>query len=84
MFGVFAVLFFIDGSTGYRKDNLVYVLHQAFNKQAKESITAMNADNTLTAEEWKEFARQQTVQVPDDSSLLPHGTRLPMPWPIMP
>ena len=30
MFGVFAVLFYLDGSTGYRKKNEVFYLYRTF------------------------------------------------------
>ena len=41
----------------------------------------MNADGSLTAEKWKEYAAAQTVDFPKDASVLPAGIELPMPWP---
>lgn len=80
MFGVFAVLFYIDGSTGYRKKNEVFFLHQNFEKASQE-FSRMNADGTLTPEAWNSHAAAQTVSFPEDRALLPATLDLPMPWP---
>ncbi len=80
MFGVFAVLFFMDGSTGYRRKNEVFYLYRTF-QQANEEFARKNADGSLTPEEWKRYAGKQTVKFPEDGSILPAGIQLPMPWP---
>lgn len=80
MFGVFAVLFFVDGSTGYRKKNESFYLNKAF-QQANEEFAKMNASNTLTADEWKRHAAKSTVRFPEDPAVLPATLKLPMPWP---
>ncbi|MEO8614114.1 MAG: hypothetical protein ABI600_03155 [Luteolibacter sp.] len=86
MFGVFSVLFFIDGSTGYRKKNESFYLHKAF-QQANTDFARMNSsgssasESTLTPEVWKSFAAQQSVTFPPDHSILPSNLKLPMPWP---
>jgi len=80
MFSVFAVLFYIDGTTGYRKKNLEYYLHSAF-EQAAADFNDMKGAGNLTAESWKEFACKQTVKLPSDPALIPLGTKTPMPWP---
>jgi hypothetical protein len=80
MFSVFSVLFYIDGTTGYRKKNLEFHLHDTFQKAGSE-FTKMKAEGELTPESWKEFASKQTVALPSDLSLLPVGTEIPMPWP---
>ncbi len=80
MFSVFSVLFYIDGTTGYRKKNLEYHLHSAFQKAGSE-FTRMKSEGDLTPESWKEFASKQTVALPSDLSLLPVGAEIPMPWP---
>ncbi len=80
MFGVFAVLFYIDGSTGYRKKNEVYYLHKTF-QIANEEFSKMNSSGVLTAEEWKNHAAKQFVVFPNDRSILPASLTLPMPWP---
>ena len=36
MFGAFAVLFYIDGSTGYRKKNEVFYLYKTFQSANEE------------------------------------------------
>jgi hypothetical protein len=82
MFGVFSVLFFIDGSTGYRKKNEVYYLHQGFRK-ASDEFSDMNSDGALTAEVWKAHAARRTVELPEDLSILPEGFKAPMPWPAI-
>ena len=80
MFSVFSVLFYIDGTTGYRKKNYEYYVHAAF-KPATDLFSKMDAKTPLTEETWREFAAKQTVEFPKDPSLLPAGTKLPMPWP---
>ncbi len=80
MFGVFAVLFYIDGTTGYRKKNLEYYLDAAF-QQANSKFSEMDGKGDLTPEAWREFAEQQTVDFPEDRSILPVDQELPMPWP---
>lgn len=80
MFGVFAVMFYIDGSTGYRRKNEVFYLHRAF-QQASDEFSRMNSEGTLTAEEWKDHAAGQSVRFPEDRGVLPVALELPMPWP---
>ncbi|MFK7850760.1 MAG: hypothetical protein AB8D78_07265 [Akkermansiaceae bacterium] len=80
MFSVFAVLFYVDGTTGYRKKNLEYYVHATFQK-ASDSFAKKNSEGELTAEEWEEFATQQSVKFPEDKNILPADTKLPMPWP---
>ncbi|MEM9236990.1 MAG: hypothetical protein AAGB14_09435 [Verrucomicrobiota bacterium] len=80
MFGVFAVLFYKDGSTGYREANLSYYLSESF-KQAAEEFAEKGTE--MSPEEWKEYASVREVVVPDDASLLPEGTELPIMWPEM-
>lgn len=79
MFGVFSVLFYIDGTTGYRKKNLEYYVHATFG-EAGQKFSEKNKEGNLTPAAWKEFAGQQTVKLPE-ASLLPEGTEIPMPWP---
>jgi hypothetical protein len=80
MFGIFAGWFYLDATTGYRKKNLVFYLHKAF-EQASGEFSRLNSDGTLSADEWREFAASQEVSFPQDISILPDGTVLPMPWP---
>lgn len=80
MFGVFAVLFYLDGSTGYRKKNEVFYLYKTF-QSANDEFSKMNSDGQLTPEAWKTHAQKQSVRFPDDLSLLPATLKLPMPWP---
>jgi hypothetical protein len=82
MFGVFAVLFYIDGSTGYRKKNEVFYLHKAF-QTANDEFSKMNSGGALTAESWKAHAEKQTVAFPEDRSILPASLTLPMTWPAI-
>lgn len=80
MFSVFSVLFYIDGTTGYRKKNYEYYLHATFEK-ATSAFSKMQAEAPLTASTWKEYASQQTVDFPEDPAVLPADLKLPMPWP---
>jgi hypothetical protein len=82
MFSVFAVLFFVDGTTGYREKNLEYYIHSSF-EDATKAFSRMNSEGDLTPEEWQEFASGQVVDMPSDPSLLPVGTEMPLPWPAM-
>lgn len=80
MFGVFAVLFYKDGSTGYRQKNVSFFLQKTF-KAANDEFARQNAKNTLTPSDWKSYAENQFVQFPEDRSVLPVDLKLPMPWP---
>jgi hypothetical protein len=80
MFGVFAVLFYLDGSTGYRKKNLGFHMHATF-KQAHDEFARMNSGGGLTAEEWRRYAEKQEVRLPEDRSILPVDLELPVRWP---
>lgn len=80
MFSVFAVLFCIDGATGYRKKNEVFYLYQTF-EHANKEFSRMNAENALSPEEWASYAARQVVRFPEDRSVLPASLALPMPWP---
>lgn len=82
MFGVFAVLFYHDGSIGYRKKNESYFLHKTF-QRANADFSEMNAGGKLTAEEWRSHAQNQTVNFGDDPSVLPASLTLPMAWPAV-
>ena len=82
MFGVFSVLFYIDGSTGYRKKNESFYLRKTF-QAANDEFSKMNSSGSLTAEAWKRHAEQQTVDFPKDRSILPASLPLPMPWPAV-
>ncbi len=82
MFGVFAVLFYKDGSTGYRKKNESFYLQKTF-QIANEQFAKMNAGNSLSPADWKLHAEKQSVAFPDDVSILPAGLKLPMPWPAI-
>ncbi len=80
MFGVFAVLFYADGSSGYRNKNEVFYLRQTFQTAIKR-FGDMNQGGSLTPEAWKKYAAGQVVDFPPDRSLLPTRLQLPMPWP---
>jgi hypothetical protein len=80
MFSVFAVLFYRDGSSGYRKKNEAIVLEKAF-ERANNDFARMNASGTLTPEQWRAYAAAQTVALPADTSLLPAEMKIPQPWP---
>lgn len=79
MFGIFSAMFFRDGSSGYRQENLAYYFHAAF-KKAREDF---QAKKDLTPSEWRAYAEGQTVPFPEDRSVLPEGTQVPMPWPAV-
>ena len=80
MFSVFSVLFYIDGTTGYRKKNFEFYVNATF-KEATSVFSKMDAETPLTEEAWREFASKQKVRFPDDPEVLPADLKLPMPWP---
>jgi len=82
MFAIFAVLFYLDGSTGYRRKNEVFYLHRAF-QQASGDFARLNSDGSLTAAQWQAHAAAQTVAFPADRSLLPATLEPPVPWPAI-
>ncbi len=82
MFGTFAVLFYLDGSSGYRKKNESFYLHKTF-QIANDEFAKKNSSGTLTAAAWKTFAAEQSVTFPKDRSVLPAAIQLPMPWPAI-
>ena len=80
MFGVFAVLFYKDGSYGYRKKNEAFFLRQAF-ETANARFSALEKGGGLTPEEWRQYAARQTVVLPEDPYVLPSNLKRPVPWP---
>ncbi len=80
MFGGFSAWFYLDASSGYRKKNLVFFLHQTF-EHASGEFSRMNSEGNLSPEAWKAHAAQQEVRFPEDASVLPADLKLPMPWP---
>lgn len=82
MFGTFAVLFYLDGSVGYRKKNESFYLHKTF-QIANDEFAKKNVTGTLTAEAWKAHSAEQSVNFPADRSVLPAAIQLPMPWPAI-
>lgn len=80
MFGVFSVLFFKDGSTGYRKANEIFYLRKAFDRAAGE-FEKMNAGGSLTPDRWKNHAAGQSVEFPGDPALYPTTLKQPVRWP---
>ena len=47
MFSVFSVLFYIDGTTGYRKKNFEFYVNATF-KEATSAFSKMDAESQLT------------------------------------
>lgn len=80
MFGIFAVMFYRDASTGYRKKNMAFFMHAAF-QQASRDFERMNAAGSLTPARWERYASSQTVALPEDPTVLPQGVKTPLPWP---
>jgi hypothetical protein len=86
MFGVFTVLFFVDGKWGYREKNLSYFVSQAFEEAAREF--EIQKDD-LSPEAWRAFAGRQGIDFVhretegDEGKAVPvpEGTPVPMPWP---
>jgi hypothetical protein len=82
LFSVLGVLFYRDGSTGYRKKNENFYLHRSF-QAANDKFAELNARGSLTASEWQAFAEKQSVHFPSDASVLPAEMKQPVPWPAI-
>lgn len=80
MFGIFTVLFFADAKGGYQEKNLSFYLWKTF-EQAANDFSAKQ--NSVSPAEWRAYAEKQTVLFPEDHSILPQGTQVPMPWPAV-
>ncbi len=80
MFGVFSVLFYLDGSTGYRKKNEAFYLKRAF-QSASQDFSRLNSSGALTPASWEAFAAKRHVELPQDRSVMPAGTPSDLPWP---
>ena len=86
MFGIFSVLFFVDGKWGYREQNLSYFVAEAFKEAAGEF--KLKKDE-ISPEAWRAFAARQSIdfihrEAQDEEGEvvpLPAGTPVPMPWP---
>lgn len=72
--------FYLDASSGYRKENEVFFYYRAFNTSAA-ALQKQQQEGMLTAESWREFARKQTVDFGTDPSLIPPSVAQPQPWP---
>ncbi|SHJ39004.1 hypothetical protein SAMN02745181_1941 [Rubritalea squalenifaciens DSM 18772] len=57
MLAVFAVLFYQDGTTGYKEKNLHFFMNRLFTEQAPQ----MASEGEYTAESWAEFAKGEEV-----------------------
>ena len=81
MFSVFAVLFLMDGISGYRDKNLQWYVHENFVK-AGTDFQNTETDGGLTESSWQDYAKSQKCKFPEDASdILPKGVDLQMPWP---
>lgn len=80
MFSVFAVLFYTDGATGYRKKNETFYLQKTF-EAANQEFSELAKKGDLTPDVWHQYAASRTVALPEDHSVLPDGMTFPQPWP---
>ena len=80
MFTFLGGWFFKDASTGYRKENLAFVMHRNFELAARQ-LQEKQKEGMITDAEWLSHAKQQTVNAGDDPSLLPADFAQPAPWP---
>lgn len=78
MFAVFAVLFLFDGKTGYREKNYSYYVWKAVERASEEFTSREGAEDP---EAWRQFARGQEIEFPEDRSILPERVEPPMAWP---
>lgn len=86
MFGVFTVLFFVDGKWGYREKNLSFFVSKAFEQATREFNQKKDG---VSPAEWRSFAEKQAIDFVHRSGNdgtgevvpVPEGTPVPMPWP---
>ena len=86
MFGVFTVLFYVDGKWRYREYNLSYHVAEAF-KQATNEFKVKK--EVVSPDEWRAFAGKQSIDFRHRTQENPEGelvpvperTTVPMPWP---
>jgi hypothetical protein len=86
MFGIFSVLFFMDGKWGYRKQNLAYHVSKAFEQATNEFKVKQDE---MTPEQWRAYAEGQVIDFRHRSNddpegevvPVPEGTMVPMRWP---
>jgi hypothetical protein len=86
MFGIFTVLFFVDGKWGYREQNLSYFVAEAFQEAARDFKLKKEE---ITPAAWRAFAARQSIdfvhrEAQDEEGEVvpvPAGTPVPMPWP---
>lgn len=78
MFGVFAVLFFMDGTSGYRSKNQSYFVWQGI-KAASDEFAEKK--DSMSAEQWRSYAAEQEIVLPADRSILPEEMPERLPWP---
>lgn len=77
MFGVFAYLFYSDGTVGYREKNEKFMFHSLFIRDASEALKGIESE-----EEWKEYVQQQTVStLSEEECPLPEGFDRNQAWP---
>lgn len=80
MFTFLGGWFYKDATTGYRKENLAFVMYRTFSIAAQQLQEKQKA-GVVTATQWRDYAADQSVLTGDDPSLLPVNTPQPMPWP---
>jgi len=80
MFAVFAVLFYRDGSSGYREKNLSYYSRLGVERAIDEFGRRKDG---MTPEAWRAFAAEQAFDLPEDRTILPPGTPERISWPGM-
>ncbi|MFC5049534.1 hypothetical protein ACFPK9_02715 [Rubritalea spongiae] len=79
MFGVFAYLFYHDGTVGYREKNEHFVFHKLFT-----SIAPQEADKFEGAAEWNEFASTAKIPtLPEEECPLPADFDREQTWPAV-
>lgn len=82
MLAMFAFLggwFYLDASTGYRKENEIFLTNQAF-ATAANKYQEMTAEGAVSPEEWRAYASAQTIDFGPDLSLVPANLGA-VPWP---
>ncbi|BCX49187.1 hypothetical protein HAHE_30950 [Haloferula helveola] len=78
MFGIFAAMFFKDGRSGYREENLSYYVWKAVERAVAEFG---ERKDEMSPSEWRRFAEIQEVEFPENRNLLPEGTVESVKWP---
>lgn len=79
MFGVFAYLFYTDGTVGYKEENEQVLFNRLITIEAEKAVGDFSSES-----EWKQFASAQKIDVSSEEMYpLPEGFNRDQHWPTV-